>query len=302
MKKLIIGLLVLISIVGSVWGASNADKLLLQAVREMNLSLLEEAISGGANLDYMDTNDKTVLMYATESQWYPGVKALLENGANVAFKNKLGQNAIMFACKYLDSETFLKIYVDSGISNINDADFQGKTALMYAIENQSIIAVNLLLKRGANVSKVDAEGNDAFIWAVKCNNENAVRRMMEKTINWGQFDNQGNNAFMAACEKGNLSMVRTMLTGNNAFDLNTKTQTGVPMLLWLIDKRKSQSIINYVMEYAGGYDNVTGMTDDFGNDIYYYAELRNNDKVLDRLDKMEEDYKRAQERRRGRKK
>ena len=50
------------------------------------------------------------------------------------------------------------------------------------------------------------------------------------------------------------------------------------------------------MEYAGGYKEIIGMEDDFGNDIYYYAELRNNISVLEKLDELEARYKEAKER------
>ena len=293
MKKLILGLLILLSIFGVIWCGETQEEMLLRGVRTGDYPVVVEAIANGANVNYFDAYGKSVFMYACEKQDIPIMKKLLESGVNPSFKNDFGQNAIMYACKYVDNESMLKILSDSGVVNINDCDNGGKTALMYSIENKSTNALVYLLKRGVNVNAADNNGNDALILAVKNKNELAVKKLMEKTVNWSQTDENGNNAFMIACENGSLNMVRFMLTGNNAFDLNTKTSTGLPILFWLIDKRKSNRIIEYVMEYIGGYGQIIGMEDDFGNDIYYYAELRNNITVLEKLDELEARYKEA---------
>lgn len=295
MKKLILGLLILLSIFGVIW-CETVEEILLRGVRTGDLPVVVEAIANGANVNYCDAYGKTAFMYACENQDYPIMKKLLESNVNPAFKNGLGQNALMYACKYVDNETILKTLIDSGKVNINDTDNVGKTALMYSIENQSINALVYLLKSGVNMNVIDNLQNDALILATKNKNELAVKKIMEKSVNWSQCDENGNNAFMIACENGSLNIVRAMLTGNNAFDINSKTSTGLPILFWLIDKRKSSNIIKYVMEYAGGYEGIIGMEDDFGNDIYYYAELRNNITVLEKLDELEARYKEAKKR------
>lgn len=309
-KKIFCGLLIFLSMsVMSVWGWENkaANEMLLDAVRNQNLEGLNEAINEGANINCMDANDKSALMLACENQWYQGIKRLVQEGASVSFKNSLGQNALMFAAKYIDNLTTLTLLVDSGIPNIDDTDAQKKTALMYAVENKGVNALDLLLRRGANTGKTDLGGNDALIWAVKQKNKNAVKRLLEQGfVNWSQADEEGNTAFMVACENKSHDIVRMMVTGNSDFDFAYKTHTGLPILLWLIDKRQSITIINYVLEYfSGTYAELTAMTDDFGNDIYYYAEKRENYTVLDKLAVMKEKYiayqKRLEERRKARK-
>lgn len=277
--------------------ALSPEELLLQAVREQNPNVLKEAMKQNANLNYMDSEDKTVLMYACEGQWYEGVKLLLEGGANASFKNNYDQTALMFAVKDCDNETILKMLVKRN-ANINDYDKREKTVLMYAVENKSPVPLSYLLKNGANINKTDIDGYDAFMWAVKNKNHDAAQRIFSSSssINWNQCDMSGSNAFMLACENGDLFLVRMMLTGNNAFDLEWKSRnSGQPILIWLIDKRKSNEIIKYIMGFCNPKESILYMADDFGNDVEYYANMTNNDFVLDKLDEIKKNMKAAKQ-------
>ena len=274
----------------TVHAAANPDELLLQAVREMNLDSLNNAIRQGANPNCMDTSDKSALMYACENQWNIGIKILLTTpGINVSQKNTAGQNAVMYAVKHCDNEVVLKQILGDGTVNKNDTDNVGNTVLMYAIENKSGTPVDLLLKDGADPSKVNRDGYDALMWAAKNKNGYATKRILDSSsyINWSQCDIKNeNNAFMIACENGSLDIVRTMITGNNAFDPCWKNSKGQPSLIWLIDTRKSPNIIAYLMEYCKP-DIILSMEDDFGNDVEYYATIKNNTSVLKKLEEIE---------------
>lgn len=302
-KTIFFGLLIFLSMsVMSVWGWENkaANEMLLEAVKTGNMSLFDKAIEEGASVNYVDIERKSVFMHACESQNDLIVQKMLGMGVHYSYKNHLGQNALMLTVQKCRNNLILNMLLDTERVNINDFDINGKTVLMYAVENQSDFAVNTLLKKRVDTRPVDVLGEyDAFHWAVECKNENAVKAIMDKSngINWSQTrQSNGNNAFMTACENESLSIVRYMLTGNNAFDLNTRVQNGQPILLWLIDKKKSNTIIKYIMEFCeGGYEEICGYKDDFDKDIYYYARKRENSTVLKKLDEMEEKEQKAQQ-------
>ena len=290
MKKLIIGLLILISIVGSVWGASNADKLLLQAVREMNLSLLEEAISDGANLNYMDTNDKTVLMYATENQWYPGVKMLLENGANASFKNTAGQTSLMFAAKYCNNDTIVILLRKFG-ANIENSDNSRKTVLMYAAENQSDAIVDYLIREGVNLGAIDRYGNNAAMWAAKVGNIFTMEKFMQASaVNWEQADMDGNDVFTLACLSGNTNLVKRLLLGNTDFDIEGANATGDPLLIRLIKKKASNTVIELVINQHDP-ERIFDLKDINNHNVRYWAKRMKNTYVTKKLDEIEKEWR-----------
>lgn len=278
--------------------ALSPDELLLQAVREQNIDNLNNAIRQGANPNCTDTSDKSALMYACENQWYAGLKVLLTTpGINVSQKNMAGQNAIMYVVKHCNNEVILNQILADATVNKNDKDNFGNTVLMYAIENKSETPVDLLLKAGADITPINKDGYDALMWAAKHKNGYATKRILDSSsyINWNQCDiKSSSNAFMIACENGSLDLVRMMITGNNGFDPCWKNSKGQPSLIWLIDTRKSPNIIKYVMEYCKP-DMILSMTDDFGNDVEYYANIKENDFVLGELRKIERRLEKARQ-------
>ena len=60
---------------------------------------------------------------------------------------------------------FAKALIDAG-SNINRADNNGMTALMYAASHNSDIAITLI-STGAEVTKVEKDGSNALLYAAK---------------------------------------------------------------------------------------------------------------------------------------
>lgn len=278
--------------------AADPGELLLQAVQKMDINALNNAIRQGANPNCMDTSNKSALMYACENQWYPGIEILLTTpGINVSQKNTAGQTALMYAVKHCNNEVILKQLLKDGTLNKNDTDNFGNTVLMYAIENKSETPVDLLLKAGADTTPINRDGYDALMLAAKNKNGYATKRILDSSsyINWNQCDiKSSSNAFMIACENGSLDLVRIMMTSNNGFDPCWKNSRGQPSLIWLIDTRKSENIIKYIMEYCDA-EIILSMVDDFGNDVEYYATIKDNEFVLDKLDKIKRKLKDAKQ-------
>ncbi|MCI0388369.1 MAG: ankyrin repeat domain-containing protein [Acidobacteria bacterium] len=70
----------------------------------------------------------------------------------------------------LTGETLLNAGCD-----VNAADNKGRTPLMYAVIFERRVAVDLLLKRGANIHTKDHDGLSALDWAKKSGNDDLVR-------------------------------------------------------------------------------------------------------------------------------
>ncbi|GHV90967.1 hypothetical protein AGMMS50268_14700 [Spirochaetia bacterium] len=259
--------------------ADAAGELLVRAAREGNESLLRNVL-GSANVNYLD-NERTALMEACDKQNLPLVKLLLEEGkANPSFKNAYQQTALMFAAQSNINADIVNLLVSRN-ANINDADSNGDTVLMYAARNQSPQVIDLLIRRGVNINRTNVNREDALIVATRSKNRDGVTRLITASgaINWSQTDINGNTAFMIACNDENLELVRLFLTSSTGFDANLKTN-GVPPLLWLIDKQKSWNVIRYLIEQTDSLN----ARDDFGRDAYYYANLRGNKQATAALD------------------
>lgn len=267
--------------------AVTPGELLLQAVRKMDIDNLNYALrqGNGNYVNYTDSKDKTVLMYACENEWYEGVKCLLEAGANASFKNNFGQTAIMFAAKECENDPILKLLVENGAS-VNAKDNDEKTALMYAAENKSDKTVNYLLKQGANYSATDLYGNNAAMWACKSGSRFTLKKLLDaNAVNWEQCDSEGNNAFMLACMKGDKGMVQLLINGNSEFDIEKKNDAGYPILIQLIRKKASNAIIEYIM-YEHDPVRLFELTDGERHNVEYWAKRMKNETVKRTLENI----------------
>ncbi len=166
---------------------------------------IELLLNAGADLNE-ETRFGTPLLTAARYQWFDptqrsrfrdrpirerdnAVRILLEKGANPNTRDREGRNALMVMsfeprngrAIELIGETLLNAGCD-----INAADNQGHTPLIYAIRARQRAAVNLLLKRGADIQVKDHNGESAVDWAKKSGNVEIAKLLMSLTPSGGQ--------------------------------------------------------------------------------------------------------------------
>jgi ankyrin repeat protein len=85
-----------------------------------------------------------------------------------------------------ESGQIVKRLIETGI-DVNIKNNKGKTALMYAAENDEnegkIIIVTMLLEAGADVNTVDDEGMSALDYAIENNNLELIKVLRSKSGN-----------------------------------------------------------------------------------------------------------------------
>jgi len=104
----------------------------------------------------------TPLMYAESSGC---LQALLAAGADTMAADTLGRTAMMFAANNQD-ETCLPLLLEVAKEGINQADNNGVTALMYAAANLCTGNVTLLVETGAVMHETDNAGKTALDHAI----------------------------------------------------------------------------------------------------------------------------------------
>ena len=290
MKKIafVAGLLGILA--ASVLWADSNDERLIAAIRTQNLSELRSALANGASVNATDLNEKSALMLACSEQWFPAVKILVEAGANASYKNNYDQTALMFAARYCANDQIVKYLVLSAGANMENTDNTGKTALMYAIENNSDAVLQYLINAGANFNALDNKQNTPIMLAVKKGNELAVRRLVKETgINLDTQNADGDTVFMLAVKNTNTNILKILLTENTTIDRNIKVNKDQPLLFYAIQTNASETIIEYLMNYADPA--VLFTTTDFQkHNLEWYIKRYKNDYAKQKLQEMKREW------------
>ena len=214
----VLGALVLLCIVLPVTaqGASSKNAF-FQVCAKGTVADVRQALDAGAKIDAKDKKGITALMYAARDNVHPEViTILLDAAAEFNRKShwyKLGKKV-----------------------DINDANKEGKTALMFAVENNSPEVMQVLLNAGADASIKDKQNLTVLMaYAARDNAEPMVMEMLLKAVAgkgiWpfkmdvNDSDKEGKTALMyAAEEKCNPEVVVVLLKAGA--DINAMDKTG----------------------------------------------------------------------------
>ena len=122
-----------------------------------NTSEVQSLIKGGADLSLQDNIGRNALMIAIErNQSIAILKLLTENMSlsNINQVNEKGQTALMLAASNYDPKNAICLLIEAGADlNVTDTEL-GYTALMCALHERNDMAASLLLEKGAHVNIV----------------------------------------------------------------------------------------------------------------------------------------------------
>jgi ankyrin repeat protein len=128
-------------------------------------------------LEWVDFTGMTPFIYAARSGDVDAMKMLLKAGADPKLETYRGTNALMAAAgvNWVFNQTYwegekanleaVKLCFDLGITDVNQQNSMGVTALMGAANRGSDDIIRYLVSKGANLDTKDAEGRTAMTWA-----------------------------------------------------------------------------------------------------------------------------------------
>jgi len=121
-------------------------------------------VEGSGNVDTLDNEGRTPLMYASFNGYTTIIRKLLENGANVNIQDPYGRTALMMASSGPYPDAVKLLLERSADPNLTDKE-EHFTAIMYAASEGQIEVVKLLLSKNADPSLKDVDGDDALTFA-----------------------------------------------------------------------------------------------------------------------------------------
>ena len=90
-------------------------------------------------------------MIATVLGYTDIVKYLIDKGADLNIRSKIGETVLMIACAVPDRLEIVRYLVEKD-ANINIQDENGESALMKTFHTGNIEVIKYLIERGANVN------------------------------------------------------------------------------------------------------------------------------------------------------
>ncbi|KAH9502192.1 hypothetical protein Btru_070354 [Bulinus truncatus] len=229
------------------------------------LNITVALIDAGANLDSVDSLNRTALMIAVEEEITELLKLLLQKKANPNVRNKENMTSLMVAVDKYDVET-VKLLISSG-ANVDATDSNGNTALIRVIErianyksqvyqfysyseyngkndtskdSQCLEIVKILVNSAANVNITTNNKNNALVMAlgnVKAEDDiiqNVVQTLLTQKANPNVRNRDNLSALMLAINRLDYKMASMLIkAGANVNDTDDK---GCSILIMTIKK------------------------------------------------------------------
>ena len=153
------------------------------------------------------------------------VQILLDAGADIEFKDFSGRTALMWAVQEEGHGEIVDVLLRAG-ADVNAKDRAGRTALMLtASRNDNPDVIARLIKAGADVNAQDANGETVLIWAAdNSKNPEVIATLLKAGADARVEDKAGRTAFVLAEDNPSLRGTDALQQLEEA----SKTETQVP--------------------------------------------------------------------------
>ena len=263
--------------------------------------ILRCLIENGADVNGVSEDDKsTPLIIAAENSQRDVVTFLIEHGANVDLRDKNGYTALHCACMSDYVGEILECLIENG-ADVNARTDDDCTPLMIACDYGSE-AVKFLIEHGANVDHQDWNGQTAVHYAVNCNDIDALSCLIENGADVNARTYDGGTPLMIATAEGHLNVAIYLIDHgadvhdrkaalHNAVDCSCSDPSSCEILSCMIEnggdftaqtfgnrtplmtaaERGQIKVVTYLIEHVRGAPYYVNLRDDNGKTALHHA-------------------------------
>ena len=143
---------------------ANRDALLTQAARYGQVEVINLLLENGASVEAKDKLGRTAVLSAVQSRNAEAVGVLLAGGADVNARDSQQGTALQRAAGSFGNQAMVEALIKAG-ADVNAADKNGQTPLMWAARWGDSERVQALVDGGAKVDLRDSKGMSALDYA-----------------------------------------------------------------------------------------------------------------------------------------
>ena len=195
---------------------------------------VRQLIRGGHDVNAYDESGWTPLLVAAYNGHEEVARELIRANSDVNLKVKGSGRSVLYTAEYYVCQVFVKlsILITNLILNVcyeideQEFNFEGRTALMLAVERGHSAVVAELVKAGADISLKDKKGMTAVLLAKSYD----MVGQLVKNIDRNRLSREDCSRILwHACDVGDLSMVQSVIEAGCDVDHIHKGQTPVMM-------------------------------------------------------------------------
>ncbi|KAL7933898.1 putative ankyrin repeat-containing protein [Trichoderma chlorosporum] len=264
------------SIVQMILDAGAKDqKALEDAVSIGNMRIVEMflTLSDGRSTKILVAGKRSLIHLAIEKGHLEIVKSLVQSGVDLSTRDRHGRTALTHAV-YLGRNSIINYLIQSDGINVNDVDHYGLTPLGWAVIKQSVF-VRELIEMRSDVNKADREGKTPLIYACMTDQRDIVQILINNKADPHIRDHRGRGALYWASRQASVEVFNSICQILELKQKNTEHCAGA--LCAALASRRNYFIDRLLQRYPDSWNipDYEGWTP-----IYTAKQYGNDDKIL----------------------
>ena len=192
---------------------SNGSSPLMWAIRRRDAIAVELLLNAGADPNARIKRGTTALHFAAWSGDLISIKILLQYGAMATHTDSSLRNALHFAAQFSRGSEICRTLLAAGI-DIEAQDIWGTTALGFCASENKVSEITLLLDLGAQINAADAEGDTPLLEAVRFSQNDSLSLLLKRGADYTLSNVYGNSILHKAAQYGDLQTLNIIFNAN----------------------------------------------------------------------------------------